>query len=381
MANQGGGESINKAFLADPRVAGNLGLLGEIGALAHIDALAARIDGYQALFAKGEEIFGCSCIDDIIKITVRQLSDRYSPRFIAFMWKPVQNRADITMRTYQEYKPVTLTIEMDSITTFESFFARHPNPISFADMQSKLNDAAALAPLREVKPEVIIPIISPFDLHGIVFVGRKIDGGDYSGDELAFLRQFMLFASQAIKAHLHYEHSLRDIKTGLYNHGFFMTRVKEEIARTKRSKCVSSIIMVDVDRFKHFNDEYGHLAGDQVLEVLAHVIKQNVRTEDVPSRFGGEEFTVLLPNADAETAWLVAERLRANVSAMHVPWETPLPQITISLGVFSFDHNSELEANEIIRRADEALYVSKERGRNLTTTWEPGLMFNVSPTI
>jgi diguanylate cyclase (GGDEF)-like protein len=131
--------------------------------------------------------------------------------------------------------------------------------------------------------------------------------------------------------------------------------------------------MIDVDKFKNFNDNYGHMAGDRVLECLAVTIKQGVRTEDVPSRFGGEEFAVLLPDSDEEASWFVAERLRIMVEAMQVPWETPLPQVTISLGIFTFNQDTDLPASDIIKRADEALYLSKERGRNRTTVWGSGL--------
>jgi diguanylate cyclase (GGDEF)-like protein len=130
---------------------------------------------------------------------------------------------------------------------------------------------------------------------------------------------------------------------------------------------------MDVDKFKNFNDSYGHLAGDQVLEKLALAIKQSVRTDDIPSRFGGEEFTVLLPHTDENTAWAVAERLRTSVMEMYVPWKVPLPQVTISLGIYCFDQgNINIDSAEIIRRADEALYLSKEHGRNRSTLWSPG---------
>jgi diguanylate cyclase (GGDEF)-like protein len=131
---------------------------------------------------------------------------------------------------------------------------------------------------------------------------------------------------------------------------------------------------MDVDKFKNFNDSYGHLAGDKVLEKLAQVIKQGVRAEDIPSRFGGEEFTVLLPHTDKETVWAVAERLRISVAEMQVPWEVPLPQVTISLGIYTFDENTSADVSTIIRRADEALYISKENGRNRCTMWNPGIV-------
>jgi len=215
-------------------------------------------------------------------------------------------------------------------------------------------------------------------MYGIILLGRKIQEGEYTEEEQEFLQQLMSFMSHAIKNYLHYEHSLRDVKTGLYNHGFFMSRLKEEVAQTKHSSYTSSVIVIDVDKFKSFNDIYGHLAGDQVLEKLALVIRQSVRNNDVPSRFGGEEFTVMLPHADTVVAKIVAERLRTSVAKMHVPWEeTTLPQITISLGVFTFGKDDDLEPVEILRRADEALYVSKNKGRNCSTMWEPSLFENM----
>ena len=376
--NDGDVEDIKKALLEDPKIAENLGLLEEIGVLSHIDGLVDMIRNYKALFVKGLEVFHCDSIDDILETTVRQLSDLYLPSFIAFAWKPVQSHVDITLRTYRDYEIVNMELELDNIAMFESFFSKYPKPVSFADMEERLKNSEDIDQMRKVQPEIVAPIIGPFALSGIILIGRKTSGSDYTDDEMMFLQKFMFFVSQAIKNHLYYEHSLRDIKTGLYNHGFFMTRVKEEIASTKRNYCSSSIIMIDVDRFKSFNDAYGHLAGDQVLENLAQVIRQNVRTYDIPSRFGGEEFTVLLPNAEPDTAWLVAERLRLSVEEMEITWETPLPSITISLGVFSFDQDSDLKTNDIIHRADEALYVSKARGRNCTTLWKPDLLDNIS---
>jgi diguanylate cyclase (GGDEF)-like protein len=133
--------------------------------------------------------------------------------------------------------------------------------------------------------------------------------------------------------------------------------------------------VIDVDFFRRFNNHYGHMAGDRVLEHIAAQIKQGVRLEDIPSRFGGEEFTVLLPNTGADAAWFVAERLRVSIANLRVQWESRLPQVTISLGVFTFNKSSDLTAVEIISHADIALYESKRRGKNRTTVWKPGLQF------
>ncbi|MDR2476631.1 MAG: sensor domain-containing diguanylate cyclase [Treponema sp.] len=370
-------EEAEKQFLSSPKIVENYDFLRELGVFAFIDSLTREIRSYRSLLSRGLDIFNRTSIDEIMDATVWQISDHFLPSFIAFLWKPIQNRQDIIIKAYKNYKPADLALQLDSIAPFESFFHQYPKPIGFEKLVRKLKNNKAIEPLKAVRPEIIIPILGPFGLYGIILVGRKILDDEYTKQELQFLQQLMSFVSQAIKNHLHYEHSLRDVKTGLYNHGFFMTRLKEEVSRSKRSGYASSIIVMDVDKFKSFNDCYGHLAGDQVLEKLAMVIKQSVRTDDIPSRFGGEEFTVLLPHTDISTAWSVAERLRTSIAEMQVPWEVPLPQVTISLGIYAFDQYSEVDSSDIIRRADEALYISKERGRNRSTIWELGLIGNI----
>ncbi|MDR1048076.1 MAG: GGDEF domain-containing protein [Treponema sp.] len=366
-----------KSFLENPVAIEHYSLLQEIGVFSYIDGLNKEIRNYENLLSGALDIFNRTSIDEIMDATVWQITDRCLPSFIAFLWKPVQGRDDITVRSYQNYKPVDLKLDIQRITDFEQFFQKNSKPISFELLAFEMKDNDAIRPFRELAPEIVIPIIGPFGLYGLILVGRKILSEEYLQSELLFLQQLMSFVTQAIKNHLHYEHSLRDIKTGLFNHGFFMTRLGEELARARREKYSSSIIVIDVDKFKDFNDLFGHLAGDRVLEYLAVAIKQAVRTGDVPSRFGGEEFTVLLPNTTKDVAFTVAERLRCTVAAMTVPWEPPLPQVTISLGVHSFSQGRELTAEEIIAHADEALYLSKKRGRNRTTLWGSGVLFRI----
>jgi len=362
-----------KEFLANPKIVENAELLREIGVYDFIDTLKREILAYRTLLSRGLDIFNRTSIDEILDATVWQISDHFLPSFISFLWKPIQNREDITIKSYINYKPVDLHLHVDNITAFEAFFRQYPRPVNFDLLTFELKNDEAIKPFLEIKPEIVIPILGPFGLYGIILVGKKNLDVGYSLEELVFLQHLMSFVSQAIKNHLHYEHSLRDVKTGLYNHGFFMTRLGEEIVHTKRNGFASSIIVMDVDKFKNFNDSYGHLAGDRVLEQLARVIKQGVRNNDIPSRFGGEEFTVLLPHADKKTVWKVAERLRARVAEMKVPWDVSLPQVTISLGIYTFDQNTNVDITDIIQRADEALYISKERGRNRSTIWTPDI--------
>ncbi|MDR3249089.1 MAG: sensor domain-containing diguanylate cyclase [Treponema sp.] len=361
-------ESPNE-FFSNPKILQHYTLLQEIGVFREINDLNREIRSYRELVSGGLDIINRTSIDAIMDAAVYRLSDHFQPSFIAFLWKPNQNRDEITIRGYRNYKPADLGIRLHSIAPFEPFFQTHPQPVGFPLLTAELDDQSALQTLDLLNPEIVIPILGGFGLYGIIVLGHKIVGNDFTNEEILFIEQLMAFVSQAIKNYLHYEHSLRDAKTGLYNHSFFLHRLNEEIARTRRNQYASSMMVIDVDKFKNFNDAFGHLAGDKVLETLAITVKQTVRAEDVPSRFGGEEFTVLLPNTGKEGAFLVAERLRIAVAEMKVPWDPVLPQVTISLGVYTFDHLEQLSADGIILRADAALYVSKDQGRNRSTAW------------
>ncbi|MDR0400423.1 MAG: GGDEF domain-containing protein [Treponema sp.] len=360
-------------FYSDPRILEHSALLRDIGVFRQIDGLKKEIHDYRDLVSAGLDIINRTSLDAIMNAAVLRISDRFLPSFITFLWKPVQTRDEITIKSYQNYQPVDLGIRLHSIAPFESFFRSHPRPIAYSLLAAEFENNDVLAVLDKLDPGIVVPIVGGFGLYGIILMGRKKQGRDFTRGEILFIDRLMVFVAQAIMNYLNYQYSLRDVKTGLYNHGFFIHRLTEEIARTRRGAYASSVIVMDVDKFKNFNDSFGHLAGDKVLETLAITLKQAVRSEDVISRFGGEEFTALLPESGSDGAWRLSERLRNLAAAMRVPWDPPLPQVTISLGICSFDHREQLNADGIILRADAALYVSKRQGRNRSTVWNPSM--------
>ena len=153
-----------------------------------------------------------------------------------------------------------------------------------------------------------------------------------------------------------YEIATHDEKTGLYNSKFFKSVLGLELDKAKRGKKLS-LIMLDIDHFKKINDKYGHLAGDKILKQLANLLQQKIRKSDIASRFGGEEFLIMLPNAAKEKAKMVAERLRKSVQSAGFK-----PRITISLGVSEYKKADTI--NNLINKADSALYRAKKKGRN-----------------
>lgn len=154
-----------------------------------------------------------------------------------------------------------------------------------------------------------------------------------------------------------------DRLTGLYNYSYFIDRLNEERQRADRFGSRLSLIMIDIDRFKPFNDKFGHQKGNELLKHMAEIFMTEVRAVDIVSRYGGEEFAILLPNTSHGAAEEVAERIRASVENSDFATVSGVEPCNISAGVATYPSDAEDDL-QLIDRADEALYRAKEGGRN-----------------
>lgn len=179
---------------------------------------------------------------------------------------------------------------------------------------------------------------------------------NYSTD----LMQLMKKMSDLIEAHLKLLYlSFHDSLTGIYNRTFFKIKAAEKMKQAKHHKQPITILLLDVDKFKHINDTYGHLAGDEVLKEIVNIINSSIRCSDTIARYGGEEFMLLMPDTAISEAMTKAEEIRVKVeNSQNVISE----KITISIGIAEWLLDESLE--DWFKRADTALFQAKESGRN-----------------
>ena len=226
----------------------------------------------------------------------------------------------------------------------------------------------------------IFPLLSEQKLLGAVVAYNPFD--KLNENEINYLDEISKQASITIERASEYMKILKDATldalTGLNNRHQFALRLREETASAKRQNTPLCCIMTDIDFFKKVNDTYGHAVGDCVLKNVARTIKKELRENDIPSRYGGEEFAILLPHTTLEEAQLVAQRLRSaiekkkiNIEEYNIEGVKQLG-VTISIGVSQYDKKMK-EPQQLYQNADKALYSAKENGRNRVVIYSENL--------
>ena len=245
-------------------------------------------------------------------------------------------------------------------------------PVMVTDLRMAGRKAAP--PERRYKTNSFIsyPIMIGGRKVGVLNVTDKSGGGAYDEVDLSLLEIIGPQVALALERAEWQERatefqlmSITDSLTGLPNRRYLEERLAEELNRSKRYDFPMSFLMIDIDDFKAYNDKNGHQAGDVALQITAHCLKGALRAADVASRYGGEEFCILLPQTAMAEAGVIADRIRQRVSTTEFPHgkAQPLGQVTISVGVSTFTKNIETSEN-IIAAADRALYQAKSLGKD-----------------
>jgi diguanylate cyclase (GGDEF)-like protein/putative nucleotidyltransferase with HDIG domain len=266
-----------------------------------------------------------------------------------------------------EGEPIT-SIKLVKDSPIINWLTREDKPLS----RELIDVAPEFKELSEVERKsldgpgigLLFPIKSKGNLIGILALSKKQSGGSYSTDDMDLLvtvaseagvvmENAQLYAKAKERAHT-------DELTGLFNHRYFHERLDEEISRCSRFGDIFSLLFLDMDLFKAYNDIYGHLAGDDMLKQIGQYIKSSIRGIDMAFRYGGDEFTVILPQASLEDSCKVAERIRKRIE---VEMDSKGAPLTCSLGIASWPTDGVMR-EEIIQAADASLYYAKQMGRN-----------------
>jgi diguanylate cyclase (GGDEF)-like protein len=222
-----------------------------------------------------------------------------------------------------------------------------------------------------------VPLTGTGPVLGVISVSDPRGAERFSGQDFRVLRTLASVArlgldrAKALEQAGASAHAAAiDPLTGLFNRRYLLTRLEEEVERARRQSTPLTVVMLDVDDFKQLNDRLGHLVGDSVLRVVGEVLRRSVRLFDVCARHGGDEFAILMPGSSPENSRQIAERIRAGVEdsrAAGGPWPDDL-RLSASIGIATFSNTT---SEDLIDRADQALYVAKRQGKNRIRVGHP----------
>ncbi len=205
---------------------------------------------------------------------------------------------------------------------------------------------------------------------GVVTIETPLDE-QWSVFDIQIFITFTTIIAMSLENMRLYKLATIDGLTGLFLRAFFVVRLEEEIARIRRNGGTLSVLLADIDNFKEINDIYGHQYGDMVLKGFASILETNIRNGvDIPCRYGGDEFTVLIIGAGRDDSLAVAERIRLQCESHVFSLHEDTRKITISAGLFIMDSEHIESSEQIIDRADSMLYRSKGLGKNRVSLWE-----------
>ena len=348
-----------------------LGGIAETSERRRAEALR-QSDRYEALHEVSARLGQTLKQEVVLETVVDSLARLYPERWHGIL---LRSDAGVQQLKYVRGVPDEMSFTIRQPAAYES------GPILIGDIRtdrhvSVLRDELPPELFEHYASAIVIPLRATERLFGIL-VMLDPEPWALAQEDVEFLEALGGHAAAAVANARLYEEvemlSLTDVTTALYNRRAFNLRLRDELERASRYKLPVSLLMVDVDHFKVYNDRHGHPAGDRVLRKLGEVLTGSaLRASDIASRFGGEEFAVILPLADLDAATTSAERLRAEVAETAFPDELdqPLGRITVSIGVASYPAQA---ANplELVERADLALYEAKRQGRNRVVAFTP----------
>jgi len=271
-------------------------------------------------------------------------------------------------KTKKEDKELIIKAKEGDI--FDFWVLRQASPLLIEDIKKDFRfdlEKIETQHIRPISSLISSPLISEHNFLGILRIDNSIPDF-YSQDDLRFLTTICDLGAVALENGELFQRTrdlaIHDELTRLYTKGYFSERLKEECKRGLRQDITFSLLMLDIDYFKNYNDKFGHTSGDIVLKSLSRTITDFLKdSNSIISRFGGEEFCIILPAKDKSAAFKIADELRVKIEKTKIILRKQETHVMISIGVASFPQDA-TDADELILRADKAMYEAKQKGRN-----------------
>ena len=269
-------------------------------------------------------------------------------------------------------------LNFDLTSPIVKYFFKNRTPVYITRLEQNKNLKEFARQLKKLGILVIAPMIYSERLQGIVGAGEKLQFQNFTDADFEIFHILVNIISISIgNSHMFQEIktlSLTDAMTSLHNYRYFEDRLKEELNRAKRHKKNVSLMILDIDHFKNYNDTLGHQAGDEVLRTIGKILKKTIRDEDIVARYGGEEFCIILPGIEKKGIPILGERVRKKVESEKFFKEEVQPggQMTISIGTATFPEDAK-NFSKLVEKADKALYKAKNAGRNQLKVYEDNM--------
>jgi diguanylate cyclase (GGDEF)-like protein len=308
-----------------------------------------------------------SIADSLVSISFSLISDNKGACILYLVDRQAQIGLSL-FKTKKEDKKLIIKAKEGDI--FDLWVLRRTSPLLIEDVKKDFRfdlDKLNLRDSRVLSSLISAPLMSEHRFLGILRLDSYLPNF-YTQDDLRFLVTICDIGAVALENGELFQRTqdlaIHDSLTSLFTKGYFLERLKEEYRRSTRHNAVFSLLMLDIDYFKNYNDKFGHTAGDLVLKDLSQIALGSLKKfSPLVSRFGGEEFCIILPRTDKQQAKKIAEELREKIEKTEMVLRRQKTKITVSIGVASFPADARDE-EELIFKADRAMYEAKQKGRN-----------------
>lgn len=322
-----------------------------------------RTEEIETLQNLGTQLTACQSIEEaleVIKLSTSILLPRFTGRLALF--KPSRDSLEFV----ESWNGDQLSHKLYSP---EECWALRSGKPYIGDI--RIGNIVCSHQKKKDKQTLCIPLTAQGETHGVLHFSSKYDLSwtpeEHQLASAVSEHVSMTLANLDLRDSLR-QQAIRDPLTGLYNRRYLLETMEHEISRSSRKKSEMGLMMIDLDYFKKFNDTYGHDIGDFILAEFGRLIQLIIREEDIACRYGGEEFTLMLPETGKNDTLKVAEKIRNHIQAHKFYFNNKsYAPITLSIGIAVFPHDGKTTST-LLKQADEALYQAKDQGRNQVVT-------------